>query len=502
MMKKAAFALLFIFLLFSLSASASISIDSINKKQLNLGDKMTVSYNLSSSIETEAIFKLAIKCQNFDLDYYTIPASIGPDRKKNIIAPPLTINSQMLGKCLVKATVQSMEKVFSEELESDYFEITNNMRIKLETDGSNFFPGEKMKITGTVEESFNPEKTITLSIERQTVTLGTDAATFNQTIDLPKTMKSGEHKLTATANDSYGNSGETELIITMAQVPTSILIRTDKERVKPGEQLILRAVILDQANDSMMGKIEIKLAGQDKKELLNKDTESNQEFKYAPTQYTPPGAYTFRATSMGLKADKTIIINPVEDIQITFDGKRAVTVKNIGNVDYAKSTEIKLDAGGKPISITKKLNLKPGEELEVDLFKELPSGTYTMSFTSQGQQNEFSDIKTTDERPVLKKTADGLKGITAMVIGGDQSTGSKKALLTAITLFAILAITIVIYRSEKQRRKELAKKKADAIAEENAKRNPPSPEKEVEMARGNPQHQKFIENMLKEKQFK
>ncbi len=497
-MKKHAFFLVFFLIALSTAASASINLDSLNKNQLNLGDKITVSYNLSTQNDMEALFKLSLKCQEINLDYYTIPIILKNDNNKSIVAPPLTANRQMLGKCSIKASIQSTENSFLEEMNSDEFEVTDKTGVKLETNSKTFFPGEKLQLTGTIEESFNPPRTLTMTIGKQIITMGTSLDTFNQTIELSKTMKSGEHNIAVSVNDSYGNKGEAELTITITQVPSSILIKTDQERINPGEEVAVNSIILDQANDTMSGKITIKITSQDKKEILSKEIDSNQQFLYISDQYLSPGVYTVKANSLNLKAEKKISVNTVEQIETTFDGKRIVKVKNTGNVNYEKYTEILLNKDGKQISIGKKLNLKPGEETNIDLYKEVPAGTYTVSFASNGRQNEFSDIKTIDERGAAKKTIDGLKGITGAIIGTGEDTGLifKKPFLALFTVIAIIGLVVIIYRSEKERKKELQSRKIEqSLPKEPAEATPSTPNMREE-------HKKFVENMLKEKQFK
>ncbi len=500
-MKKSFFALVFFFIALSISASASISLDSVNKKLLNIGDKMTVSYNLSSSADMEALFKLSLRCEAMELDYYTIPILLRKDFNKSIVAPSLTLNKQMIGKCSIKSTVQSTESSFTEEMNSDQFEVTDETGVSIETNGRNFFPGEKLQLIGLIQGSFNPTRTIIISIGKQAITLGSSSETFNQTIELTKTMRSGEHELTVNVNDSFGNKGTSTIIITIAQVPTSILVKTDKDRINPGDQVSINSILLDQANDTMTGKINIKITSQDKKDILDKDVDSIQTLNYLSDKHLSPGVYSIKATSMALKSEKKIAVNTVEEIEITFDGKRIVKVQNTGNVNYEKYAEIKLIKYGKEITVGKKLSLKPGQELDIDIYKEVPAGTYTVSFLSNGNQNDFNDINTLDERPAIKKAADGIKGVTGAVIGTGEDTGLifKKPFLALFTVIAIIALIVIIYRSEKERKKELQSRKNEQQAPEKISIKEDG---NTELRQLRDDNKKFVENMLKDKQFK
>ncbi|MBI2575399.1 hypothetical protein HYV82_05950 [Candidatus Woesearchaeota archaeon] len=503
------FAAVFALVALSAAAGAAISIDSVSKRQLNIGDKLTVSYNLSSGSDVEAIFRLGLKCSGFELDYYTIPVSLKAGGNKSVVAPPLTVNSQMLGSCAIKALLQSTDKVSSEELQSDQFDVTNSIGVKLETDGRTFFPGEKLELRGSLEESFNTLNTVTVTMERQAVTLGVSEKSFNLTLELPKTIKSGTHKLAVIVNDSYGNSGESSLVITLAQVPTGIALNADRERANPVEEIKLYAVLLDQANDSMQGRISVRLL-RDKDELFARELDSGELSAYKFDAYSVPGIYTLKASSLGIKAEKKLTINTVEDISINFDGKRIIDVKNTGNIDYEKYADIRLslDDGSERV-LVKKLKLKPGELASFDLYKEVPAGTYTVSFISGNEQKEYPKVATEDERSFMKKLGDLLGGVTGLVVGTNASEGVlfRKPFLVTATVLAIVVLLIVIYRGEKKRRAESSQNRIDSMETEKARilssgKEEVTEHKSSTLSRDDPDNRKFVEEMLKGKQFK
>ncbi|MBI3033817.1 hypothetical protein HYY72_01530 [Candidatus Woesearchaeota archaeon] len=503
---KTYLAMLFVLLVSSMAASAAISIDSVGKEQFSLGDKITVSYNLSLATEQEALFRLSLECPSYSLGYFTTPVSLVPGSNKSIVAPSISANSQMLGECMIISSLQSTDKKFSEELKSDKFYVTDIIGISLDTNGRSFYPSEKIELAGNVVQSFSTPKTITISFERQTLMASIGALSFNQTIEIPKSIRSGTHKIVVTANDSYGNSGQAEAEISVAQVPSIILISLSKERINPGDEIKGYATILDQANDTMDGKLTIKITSQDKNELMSRDTDSKQSFSYQFDKYAAPGIYTVKATSQGLKSEKRIAVNTIESVVLSFDGKRVISSKNTGNVNYEKNVNIKLTTEqGNVIPIEKKISLKPGEESSVDIYREAPAGTYDVSFASGGEQKVFQGIATQDERSIGKKVSDGLGGITGMVTGtapGDAVV-FKKPFLVLLTMLAIAVLSVVILRGERQRRKELAERKRQQQLASIPKEE--SSADEIAGA-GNPldrdKHKKFVEDMLKEKQFK
>ncbi len=492
---KKILALFLVLIALSVPASATVSIDSINKKQLNLGDKITVSYNLSTTSDMDALFRLSLKCDSFDLDYYTIPISISRNENKSIIAPPLIVNSQMLGKCLINSILQSTDKSYSEEISSDIIDITNSIGIAIQTNSKNYFPGEKVILTGEFDQSFTPSKTLNIALERQALTLSVASSSFNSSLELRKTFKSGEHKISVTANDSYGNVGQAETTINVAQVPTSIMITVESDRLDPGEAIKANIVLLDQANDSMNGKIQTKITSQEKKDILDTIVESGSTVTKELDKFTPPGVYTIKASSLGIKSEKKITVNTINDARIEFDGSNTVTITNIGNVEYDKFTELNLlSENGKQITISQNTNLKPGEEKKIDLNKEAPTGKYTLNFASQGNPNEYLGVNIVDERPLSKKATDGLGSLTGMVVGSGE--GSRSPIIIVAVLAAIVLTCIILFKANNKRKIEA---KTETPIPTGIQKEP-AIESTDDLDRE--KHRKFVEDMLKEKQFK
>ncbi len=489
-------------------AAAAINIDPIGKKDVNLGDKVLSSFNLSSDRELEALFRLSLKCDSFDLDYYTIPISLKEGINKSIIAAPITANSQMIGTCNIRATLQSTDKSYSEESQTGEFQITSRIDLKAGlAGGTNYYPGDKVSIEGEITQSFNPSKTIVIQLETQTISFNTKSANFNQTLELSKSIKSGQHTIIITANDSFGNSGYTETDIQVAQVPTTILIDPEKERANPGEEIRIYSVILDQANDTMPGKISLKITSQEKKEIFTKEIESKENLKFKIDSYLSPGVYTIRGTAAGLKTDKKLVVNAVTESTISFDEKRIVTIKNTGNVAFDKIVDLKLTASdGTEISVNKKASLKPGEELKVDLFHELPAGNYKLTFTSGDQLKEYSNIATKDERNIGKKTADTLTGATGLVFGTPAHKGIlyQKPFLSVFIVLGIVTLIVLVYQGERKRRADVVNRKENSEAADRKMKELLDDEKPLKTDddKIREQNQKFVDNMLKEKEFK
>ena len=152
-----------------------------------------------------------------------------------------------------------------------------------------------------------------------------------------------------------------------------------------------------------------------------------------------------------------------------------VHIENAGNIDYDGETTIILEKDNKKYLINKKIDLKPGEKVTIDLSKEVPQGTYDIilpedaiseSNTNQSgnapevAENVIKNVSIDDNRPLLKKTADGMSAVTGAVISTAGYIASKPALAATILILIILG-TVARYSKDAIIDKIKGKKKND-----------------------------------------
>jgi len=128
-----------------------------------------------------------------------------------------------------------------------------------------------------------------------------------------------------------------------------------------------------------------------------------------------------------------------------------IQIKNIGNVDYSDETTIMLEEGEKKRLVNKKLNLKPGEIIKIDLSKEVPTGIYAVTLPEEyagkdgsgmelTRKNTLLGVEIQDQRSVIQKSLQGISTITGAVVSATKIVVSRPKLASAIMITLILGI--------------------------------------------------------------
>jgi len=148
-------------------------------------------------------------------------------------------------------------------------------------------------------------------------------------------------------------------------------------------------------------------------------------------------------------------VETVKQLSMHYENE-AVIVENIGNVDYDDETTIMLESDNKKYLINKKIELKPGETLSIELSKEVPYGFYdiilpqTQEIMQQSQEenatepqeeaNVIKAVEISDKRPVYKKIGSGLGIVTGSVVRAGGYIASRPLLASVILIVIVLLI--------------------------------------------------------------
>jgi len=207
--------------------------------------------------------------------------------------------------------------------------------------------------------------------------------------------------------------------------------------------------LLDHTGHEMGGVLNVEFVDSEETILFKKTVESGEVELYGLGPYNPPGVYILAARYERISTRKTTRVTIVKDIAMTHQGE-SVLIENTGNVDFNDDTTIILK-GDSTYLVNKKINLNPGETIEVDLSEEVPLGNYdilleTEENVSIGLTSESllaGNVLIHDNRPLLKKVSSQLGQVTGFIIGSDGIV-SRSSWYGPLLLGAIL-ITIVFY---------------------------------------------------------
>ena len=433
------FVLLLCFMLVfgAVSASAALNVRT-DKDAYNLGDQIVVNYDFSRDQDFSGLLKLSLFCTSFDLEFYTLPTNLNAGQKQEVSVPPLSVASNMLGRCYVAANASSFDRSVNESSTSNFFNVTSNLSVALLVDKDSYLPAQSVEVSGTVGKSHTLPAGVVMTF------LGTKYASlvannmFAYSIKLPKSIKSGKHALEFLVNDSYGNSGSASAGFKVESVPTTIVNSLSNNNVKPGEQFTVSVSVYDQADDALKSVASIKVTDSAGAVVLSA---SNFTGGFAPLSFPPgqkPGKYAITSNAFGLTESSPLLVEEVEEAAVSFDNK-TVVLKNTGNVNYAKQFNITL-SGTKSYVIVHDVELAPGEAFEVDLTKAVSEGDYNVSFPTVSNASQLEDVYVEDQRSLVEKTSDflGIKGRAVKVTS--TGTGKVQAKFAPLLLLAIISV--------------------------------------------------------------
>jgi len=95
--------LLFVLIFMIPFSIAEISINLPEKTIYNLGEKIIADISIKEEENYDGFFKLSIICDDYDLQYYTVPLSVDAGARTQLTVPDLTLFKPMMGTCRIKA---------------------------------------------------------------------------------------------------------------------------------------------------------------------------------------------------------------------------------------------------------------------------------------------------------------------------------------------------------------------------------------------------------------
>src|SRR3989338_4484427 len=191
------------------------------------------------------------------------------------------------------------------------------------------------------------------------------------------------------------------------------------------------------------------------KKQVKKDIRRLDSVNYELTSDALPGLYKIISKIEDINEETGFEVETVKQLSMHYENE-AVIVENIGNVDYDDETTIMLESDNKKYLINKKIELKPGETLSIELSKEVPYGFYdiilpqTQEIMQQSQEenatepqeeaNVIKAVEISDKRPVYKKIGSGLGIVTGSVVRAGGYIASRPLLASVILIVIVLLI--------------------------------------------------------------
>ncbi|MBI2664106.1 hypothetical protein HYX10_02050 [Candidatus Woesearchaeota archaeon] len=428
-------AALLLFLAFALPASAAVTL-SVDKPVYNLGDLIFVSYGISTDADIAGLTELTLRCSSKELKFYALPTSLMAGQSVNVAVPGLSASLEMAGSCFVDAEVYSFDNSLRIHGSTPKFNITRNIPVAAGLDES-YMPGSQVLVSGTTHKSHNSRSTVSLTFLGDTYSAPVINNTFAYTIILPHDIATGSHELAFEVNDSFGNHGSlTEQLV--VEPVASFLEISSAGAVRPGESLAVNVSMLDQAHASMQRQVYVELINSSGYAIVERSATTPASFAFDVPDGLAPGVYSLKASGEGLVKTSIAVVEPTERVSVSLAGSE-LTIANTGNVPYNNEFVINLSGTAADYQLSRHLSLEPGQAAVIDLSKEVPEDTYTISVPTAGKA---IDAYIPDRRSPFRKTADFV-GITGAAVG--TGTPAIQFILSPIIIVAALLIIIFFF---------------------------------------------------------
>jgi len=454
------------FLLIALipSAFAEISITLPDKETYNLGEKITPEISIKEELSYDGFFKLHLICDNYNLQYYTTPINLEANVRTQVQVPELTLSSPMIGTCIIKAGLDRNDGTNIDSVSSTNVLVSDLIGIITE-EALHSDPGKDLLILADIRKASGEllskgEFSIKYGDEQENGNI--TAGKLEHMLHITADTEAGEYQITIAATDRYGNHGDKILKLEIPQIPTSIQNDIGNNVLAPGDTLKAKIALYDHTNKLInASSINVRVFDPYESPIAEKEVQSPGQFELGIERNQAPGVYFLLSSYEAVNEQSTFTVVMVKKIAMKQENN-IVHVENTGNVNYDDETTIILESNDKKYLINKKLNLKPGESIEIDLSEEVPEGTYDVilpkeaveqeepveesSISNETSQESFEpanvikDVLIEDNRNAIKKTADVLKAVTGAVVGTAGYIVSKPKLASVILITIILGV--------------------------------------------------------------
>ncbi|MFH1638416.1 MAG: hypothetical protein ABIB71_08375 [Candidatus Woesearchaeota archaeon] len=284
------------------------------------------------------------------------------------------------------------------------FELVNQFSIIAGINSRTLMPGGELQVSGEardVKQEFVPSASVSVKIDETSYPTTLTDGIFSYSITLPENIKSGKHRIEISVEDDKGNTGSAIRYIDITPVPKVLKSNVPEEEVIPGTDVTLVPAIYDQADDIIDTMVEILVEG--KEEVIKTTVSSGEELTFPIPQFTLPGELKVKLKAMGQEAEEKITVKEHYLLDATVEDG-ILTIRNIGNVKHTEKLVIGVLGEEGEDKISTRKSIKPSEEIEIDLSKELGSGTYSLYIPTGKEVKRINNVKIIEGKSRLDMT--------------------------------------------------------------------------------------------------
>lgn len=310
---------------------------------------------------------------------------------KTIPAGPYTVE-------VLARDVYGNEQMF----EAASYVISDKLTLTANIDKINYLPESQVMVTGTLRDVLGKpvsSATAYISMDGEETAAKISEGSLKYTFTLSKTIKTGRHTLSISASDEIGNSGAASMEIDVNPVATSVKVELLNAETAPLESIKAIPKLLDQAGDLINSEIDVSIEDAKGNLVFTGKQASGEKLNYTVQQYAVPGEWKINAKYNSLTADALFNVAELSELKIDVDGTK-VLFTNTGNVKWKDDAEVAIK--GEQGIFTRKMSktLKPGETAEIEMGKQAPSGTYSLSVSTPDRTETFDNFAIPDGKKV------------------------------------------------------------------------------------------------------
>lgn len=261
------------------------------------------------------------------------------------------------------------------------FELIDELYVFAKTDLKQYEAGATANVFGdirTILQDKVDDVDVTIKLKDEEYDSTVDDSSFNYFLQLPTDIETGEHMIIVTAEDSFGNEGQTEINIVIKAKPTAITSGITTETIIPGTEIEFKPLLYDQAGDLISDTIFLEIFNPEGLKVYSQYVPVDQITTYTIASDAIPGNWIIQTSKDSLSNQEIVVIEELENLDIEINNQTLI-ITNTGNVQFKDYLELVLDGTSSDYNIKKKINLGVDEVAEFDLAQEVPTGRYSIS---------------------------------------------------------------------------------------------------------------------------
>jgi hypothetical protein len=442
------------FVIPAVSAGYSGGFD-VDKDNFQLGEEFTITGS-NINFDGEMYNGNAMVVLNNDVDStYTLVTEVR-DGSFNYVASFCDLSTCKIGSANgnFSADVTLLDFQLDELHEFSHvfeFVLIDTLDVTLGLEDSQLDPEDNLRLTGSAFRSVDSiginEMYVTIAWDDFETEISEDDNAFEYETDLSSTVLSNYHNITVTVEDEFGNKGVESIRFYVTPIPNWMEISTNGTEFMPGSDVAITAAVYDQADRDTSNDIKFELKDPRGKKIVKETLHTNEVYNFQLEEYALPGEWKLYAKYDNLESESFFIVREIELLDVSLVDQSLV-IKNIGNIYYDKNLVIIGDGKDKK-TIDRRTNLKPGDEIVLELYELFDTGFYKVRVTNTGDEYELQII---DPRGLFNKMGGFFGGITGQAVGkSGTGTSNIPTIIMTMLLLAGLVIFSVRLRTRKYR---------------------------------------------------